>query len=214
MFYIKETNNEVIKYEVKLDIEKLKYLRKEIVDNLSVIKHKDYEADGVPFPYFFTNNDVRNYEATRTGKYKEYFEEDRPIYRIKYDLYHHPKLANYIDMVLDGNIKGLIKLLAHKDSYLKKEDEYSETLDNLNFEFEQELKKSSRNIDNINKLSKKIKKLRNNEYKARKKREIEMSYYNEVMNCLTITEVDRIDKDTIKRVEEFQGISYTKKNRH
>ena len=211
MYYIEEIDNEVIKYEVKLDTEQLKYLRKEIVDNLSVIKHKDYETDGVPFSSFFTDNDVRNYEATRTGKYKEYFEEDRPIYRLKYDIYQHPKLANYIDMILEGNIKGLIKLLAHKDSYLKEEEKYRETLDDLNIEFEQELMKSSRNIDNINKLSRKIKKLRNKEYKARKNRKIEMSYYNEVMNCLTLTEVDRIDKDTIRKVEKFQGISYTKK---
>lgn len=211
MYYIEEIDNEVIKYEVKLDTEQLKYLRKEIVDNLSVIKHKDYETDGVPFSSFFTDNDVRNYEATRTGKYKEYFEEDRPIYRLKYDIYQHPKLANYIDMILEGNIKGLIKLLAHKDSYLKEEEKYRETLDDLNIEFEQELIKSSRNIDNINKLSRKIKKLRNKEYKARKNRKIEMSYYNEVMNCLTLTEVDRIDKDTIRKVEKFQGISYTKK---
>lgn len=214
MYYIEETDNELVKYEVKLDTERLKKLRKKIVDNLSVIKHKDYETDGVPFPSFFTDNDVRNYKATKTGEWKEYFEENRPIYRIKYDIYQHPKLADYIDMILEGNINGLIKLLAHKDSYLKEDKEYREALEDLNIEFEQELTKSPRNIDNINKITIKIKRLRNKENKERKKREIEMSYYNEVMNCLTLTEVDRIDKDVIRRVEEFQGTSYTKKNKH
>ena len=36
-------------------------------------------------------------------------------------------------------------------------------------------------------------------------------YYDAVMKCITLTEVDRIDKDAIKRVKEFQGTSYTKK---
>ena len=31
------------------------------------------------------------------------------------------------------------------------------------------------------------------------------------MKCITLTEVDRINKDAIKRVKEFQGTSYTKK---
>ena len=38
-------------------------------------------------------------------------------------------------------------------------------------------------------------------------------YYDDVMKCITLTEVDRMDKDTIRRVEEFQGTSYTKKNK-
>ena len=36
-------------------------------------------------------------------------------------------------------------------------------------------------------------------------------YYDDVMKCITLIEVDRINKDAIKRVEEFQGTSYTKK---
>ena len=36
-------------------------------------------------------------------------------------------------------------------------------------------------------------------------------YYDAVMKCITLTEVDRLKKDDIKRIEEFQGISYTKK---
>ncbi len=104
MYYIEETDNELVKYEVKFDTERLINLREKIVDNLSVIKHEDNETDGVPFSSFFIDNDVRNYKATRTGKWKEYFEEDRPIYRIKYDIYQHPKLADYIDMILEGNI--------------------------------------------------------------------------------------------------------------
>lgn len=50
--------------------------------------------------------------------------------------------------------------------------------------------------------------------KLNEKQENAISYYNAVMKCVTLTEVDRLNKDDIKRIREFQGTSYTKKNKH
>ena len=48
-------------------------------------------------------------------------------------------------------------------------------------------------------------------FKLNQNQQNDMNYYNDVIDCIKLKEVDRLDKETIKRVEEFQGISYTKK---
>ena len=48
-------------------------------------------------------------------------------------------------------------------------------------------------------------------FKLNQNQQNDMNFYNAVMDCLKLKEVDRLDKETIKRVEEFKGISYTKK---
>ena len=121
MYYYEETDNEIIKYEVKIDREKLLNLRYNIVNKCSKIKHYCYETDNLPELYFFEDNDIRNYISRKTGEKKEYFEEERDVYEITYDEYQHPKLADYIDKLLQGNLKVLSKLKKYKGDSLEKD---------------------------------------------------------------------------------------------
>ena len=70
MVYYEETENEVIKYEVKIDREKLSILRHNIVNKCSKIKHYCYETDNLPELYLFENNDIRNYISRKQEKRK------------------------------------------------------------------------------------------------------------------------------------------------
>ncbi len=68
MYYYEETDNEIIKYEVKINREKLLNLRYNIVNK---IKHYCYETDNLSELSFFENNDIRNYLSRKTGEKKE-----------------------------------------------------------------------------------------------------------------------------------------------
>ena len=81
MYYYEETDNEIIKYEVKIDREKLLNLRYNIVNKCSKIKHYCYETDNLPELYFFEDNDIRNYISRKTG---EIFSFTVQVYKIYY----------------------------------------------------------------------------------------------------------------------------------
>ena len=214
MVYYEETENEVIKYEVKIDREKLSILRHNIVNKCSKIKHYCYETDNLPELYFFEDNDIRNYISRKTGEKKEYFEEERDVYEITYDEYQHPKLADYIDKLLQGNLKVLSKLKKYKGDSLEK-DYVIELFNESKQIIMKELNKPLMNI-NVDDLVYEVEYLQTLQsmIKLNEKQENAISYYNAVMKCVTLTEVDRLNKDDIKRIREFQGTSYTKKNKH
>ena len=214
MYYYEETDNEIIKYEVKIDREKLLNLRYNIVNKCSKIKHYCYETDNLPELYFFEDNDIRNYISRKTGEKKEYFEEERDVYEITYDEYQHPKLADYIDKLLQGNLKVLSKLKKYKGDSLEK-DYVIELFNESKQIIMKELNKPLMNI-NVDDLVYEVEYLQTLQsmIKLNEKQENAISYYNAVMKCVTLTEVDRLNKDDIKRIREFQGNSYTKKNKH
>ena len=213
MVYYEETENEVIKYEVKIHREKLSILRYNIVNKCSKIKHYCYETDNLPDFYLFENNDIRNYISRKTGEKKEYFEEERDVYEVTYDEYQHPKLANYIDKLLQGNLKVLSKLKKYKGDSLE-QDDVIELFNESKQIIMKELNKTLMSI-NVDDLVYEVEYLQTlqSRIKLNENQENAINYYNEVMACLTFIEVDRLKKDDIKRIEEFQGITYTKKNK-
>ncbi len=213
MFYIKETNNEVIKYEVELDIERLKSLKDEIIEKCSEISHYCYESDYELTHDFLQNHDIRNYHFTETGKKKDYFEEIRDIYKIEYDEYEHPLIVDYIDSLINGDTSVIPSLKSYSSfthplgAARESEKAVKRTLINyLNKPLEEiEIESLTQSIHTLSCLKEDILKNKNQKNVS--------VYYDDVMKCITLTEVDRIYKDAIRRVEEFQGISYTKKNK-
>ena len=212
MIYFEETDKEIIKYEVELDISRLESLKQQIVNNCSAINLNVYESEKEPKN---SNNDLIDYHKESTGRFRSCYEGKKEIFKISYGEKNYPELASYIDLILKGNfcqaydylkiytgntlIKDKVKI-----SYNEIKEKLIDTLNN--------------GIENLNnfalncyieqiKLLEKIWDLNQNQ-------QSDMRYYKDVMKCITLTEVDRIDKAAIRRVEGFQGISYTKKNRH
>ena len=60
MIYFKINDTFIEKFQVDFDIEKIKELKKEIIDNCCLIKHIEYESD---YPPRFTNKIIRNLDA-------------------------------------------------------------------------------------------------------------------------------------------------------
>lgn len=208
MTYYQEEKEEVIKYDVTLNKEKLTRLRDEVINNCSKVVHREYESDIEPD--FFDVKRYRNYRAKKTGRVKEYYGEDKNIYELQYDEYIYPKLVNYIDMLLRGDFN-----IAYQSLKVYKGENQEEPIESNGFieiktSIEHELTKDEINITKLKELLNKVEEYQNN-LKLNKKRKSDMNYYQEVMSCITLTEIDRITKNEVKRVENFYGRSYIKK---
>ena len=210
MFYIKETDNELIKYEVKLDTERLINLREKIVNNCSKIIHHKYQCESESDFNISEDINIKNYRSRKVEEPKDYFE----TYEIEYDEYMPTPLVEYIVKLLNGDAQAINQLKTYQPSY--------HPIIQLRY-YEKELKGSLiEDLENplekieINALRQRINSLEDlkENIEININQVSESTYYDDVMQCITLTEVDRIDKDAIRRVEEFQGISYTKKNKH
>ena len=151
----------------------------------------------------------KNYHSRKIEEPKDYFE----TYVIEYDEYMPTPLVNYIDYLLNGyaQIISLLKdySLSCNSILLVKQREIelkatlrrclTEPLEKIEI---QALKESINSLEALKE-----------ERELNKNQVNDKIYYDDVMKCITLTEVDRMDKDTIRRVEEFQGTSYTKKNK-
>lgn len=210
MIYFEETDNELIKYEVEINEENLIELREKIINNCSNIIHHRYQYESeldfnMPKGIYF-----KNYHSRKIEEPKDYFE----TYVIEYDEYMPTPLVNYIDYLLNGyaQIISLLKdySLSCNPILLVKQREIelkatlrrclTEPLEKIEI---QALKESINSLEALKE-----------ERELNKNQVNDKIYYDDVMKCITLTEVDRMDKAAIRRVEEFQGISYTKKNRH
>ncbi|HIR59692.1 MAG TPA: hypothetical protein IAB38_06540 [Candidatus Onthousia excrementipullorum] len=209
MYYIEETDDELIKYEVEINEENLIELREKIINNCSNIIHHRYQYESeldfnMPKGIYF-----KNYHSRKIEEPKDYFE----TYVIEYDEYMPTPLVNYIDYLLNGyaQIISLLKdySLSCNPILLVKQREIelkatlrrclTEPLEKIEI---QALKESINSLEALKE-----------ERELNKNQVNDKIYYDDVMKCITLTEVDRMDKDTIRRVEEFQGTSYTKKNK-
>lgn len=63
-----------------------------------------------------SNENIRNFTYTTTGKEKEYFEETRDIYHFSYDKYEPPYLVALINRLLNDNSKVIDKILNYEIS--------------------------------------------------------------------------------------------------
>ncbi len=217
MYYIEETDDELIKYEVEINEENLIELREKIINNCSNIIHHRYQYESeldfnMPKGIYF-----KNYHSRKVEEPKDYFE----TYVIEYDEYIPTPLVNYIDYLLNGDAQVIsllkyyslscnpILLVKHQEVELKATLRrcLTEPLETIEI---QALKESINSLEALKQRINSLAALKEN-IEVNKNRVSESIYYDDVMKCITLTEVDRIDKDTIRRVEEFQGTSYTKK---
>ena len=213
MIYIKETDEELIKYELEVDKDKLIQLREEIIENCSEIEHVEYESETEPLQELETTFRIKNYYKRFTGKQKEYFEETKDIYKIEFDKYNFTPLVIYIDDILREDLSSYKKLESYKGNALVKENtELLNEAADIKDKIEKEVSKDflDMEISIIKALLFRLAAIQET-FKLNQNQQNDMNYYNDVIDCIKLKEVDRLDKETIKRVEEFQGISYTKK---
>lgn len=97
MKYFKLDKNEIVKYEININKQELEKIRKEIIDNCSVITHKCYK----------TNIKFNNIDSLIYRNYKEKYIEEEKVYEISYDYYSCDSLIRILNELLDDNLNEL-----------------------------------------------------------------------------------------------------------
>ena len=105
MYYIRDNVGMFEKYKVTYDAEKIKLLKKYVIDNCSDIKHFDYYALAQPYPSK-KNTKIKNYSCLRIGSLGNYH-DDFILYQYTYDEYTYNRLVILIDELLSGNYTNL-----------------------------------------------------------------------------------------------------------
>lgn len=196
MIYFRKNDEVIEKYQVDFDKEEIEKLKKEIINNCSFIQHEEYESDYSPR---FTDEIIRNFTYTPTGKEREYFEETRDIYRYSYDEYKPPYLVKLINQLLNGNSKAIDEILNYDISTKSSID------DRINL-VNQEFSKIA--PEDITKKKKKLKEL---EYllKAKELNKNQQSidaYYNQLIGLIKFDLVDSLSISELGRIESFLEI--------
>jgi len=215
MYYIEQIDGELIKYEVELDEERLIELKKIIINECGRIEHKSY--DGTNGPSRFDYLHIKNYFEKRIGRTETNDDLTNPpqdIYHFDYDYYHDTELVSIIDKLLNGETNVIFNLM-----YKIGGQQPLEYLEQLEQEIKNkiiELHKQMPTADNmgivkiadrIQDLSSQLKKIEKNK-ELNKDRKSDLEYYSDVLECVKLEEVARIEVDTI---EEF-NLLYKKVN--
>lgn len=99
MLYIEKNQKEVVKYNCTLDIEKIKEIREELINNYSnVIRIRNLKC-------------LSNKDDIENDRIKNYVNNG---IEINFDYYIYPELVVYIDMLLNGNISVLKDVIEYK----------------------------------------------------------------------------------------------------
>ena len=199
MLYFRKNDDVIEKYQIDFDKEKIKKLKQEIINNCSLIKHIEYESDYTPI---LSNEIVKNFTYTRTGKEREYFEETRDIYHYSYDKYEPPYLVALINqlLLLNDNSKVI-------DQILNYEIASKSTIDDKIELAYKEFKKID--PENATKKAEKLKELENL-LKAKKlninQQNIEL-YYNQLMELIKFNLIDSLPINELNKIESFLEIN-------
>lgn len=201
MFYFRKNDEVIEKYQVSFDKEEIEKLKKKIINNCSFIKHEEYESDYSPR---FTDEIIRNFTYTPTGKEKEYFEETRDIYRYSYDEYKPPYLVELINQLLNGNSSAIDGILNYDISTKSTIDD---RIDLINQEFNKIAP------EDITKKKEKLKELED----LLKAKELNMNqqsidvYYDQLIGLIKFDLIGSLQISELDRIESFLEVNLSSK---
>ena len=201
MLYFRKNDEEIEKYQVNFDKEEIEKLKKEIINNCSFIKHEEYESDYSPR---FTNEIIRNYISTSTGKKHEYFEETRNIYRYSYDEYKPPYLVELINQLLNGDSKAIDEILNYDISTKSTID------DRINLVNQEFIKINPENIAKRKEKLKELEELLKAKELNKGQQSIEL-YYSQLIELIKFNLIDSLAISELSRIESFFEIHLSSK---
>lgn len=193
MYFYDYKESTIDKYEINVDREKLIKLRREIIDNCSIIEHHEYQSTIIPAESLKIRN--LNYKRNGIMEYKDV--PDEPLFYITYDEYKFPQLVGIIDRILDDDVDETIKLYNGKitDDYIS---------------FDEKISKISQELDDIDNLNikekrKKLEELENmlNLAKLNSNQKSVLDYYSKVKSLISFKLVDSISKGEVDKVWNF-----------
>ncbi len=190
MIYFEKGRNETIKYEVTYNVEEIKTLIDEIIDNCGAKKHitKDSTLSSEELISNAKRENIKivNLKRTRTNKTTSYCDtsEDKEIYEYNYTSIKYPTLAVLLNRLLDGDQNAINEIMNY-------EIEYPENYDNIIDWF----KKNTHDQSIFFSLQ---------EEKELNKNNISTEgYYNKVMKLLNFKVIEKINNTTIDAYNNF-----------
>lgn len=202
MYFFVEKEKKVEKYQVSYDEELIKKLRKEIINNCSLIEHCEYDSTCEPC-LLYGNSQA---DDCCIKNYSEYFSHvresrdslqypDQDIYHYSYDKYIYPQLVLYIDEFLGGNVQiiGTAPKISNVGVKLKKRiDKLSKELDSID---NLEIKQKQEKLEELKKVVEQAKLNENQKSTA--------EYLEKFNELVRIELVDTLQKEEIDRVNAF-----------
>ena len=201
MFYFRKNGEVIEKYRVHFDKDEIAKLKKEIINNCSFIEHKVYVSDYEPR---FTNEIIRNFTCTPTGRKKEYFEETRELYQYSYDEYKPPYLVELINQFLNGDSKAI-------DNILNYDISTKSTLDDKINLANKEFNKIA--PEDISKKKEKLKELEDllKAKELNKKQQSIDLYYAQLIGLIKFDLIDLLPINELVKIETFLEINLSSK---
>ena len=203
MYYYCIENEDVIKYKVTLDKEKLKELRNEIIVKCSEISHIHEETVGLP--NYNDHEHTRNYKKKFLRKVDkgDFYGTTVDVYLVDYDYYEHPLLANHIRYLLNHDASIISQIINPEIEKIDEEqiimEEQKQIIELLNNEKNNDITKQ---LELLKENQEKLK-----EYKAKKelnKNQVSVEpYYKKVLECITFNEVNKVALKNILEIQEF-----------
>ena len=195
MWYFKKNNNEIIKYEVKINKEELENLRENIINQCSI--RRIVKTNPLPIVCSPKGENIK-FVTSKLSFTREDFYGNTDYYTFEYVEYEYPKIIKYIDLVLDGNINAIDYLLMPPKE---------EKIDKIKC-LEEKIEKYSKNVFDTNYLEEMQKLLLELE-KEKKTVEINKNnlpvetYYESIRETITLNELERIDRVLVDKVNSF-----------
>lgn len=206
MYYIEQEDDELVKYEVEIEEDKLKKLKGEIVKECGEIKHRSY--DGITGPIVFDYIHIKNYHEIKIGRTEsndDLFYPPEYIYHFEYDEYKDTKLVTIINRLMDGDTNTILELKnPQPEEKVDEEKQIKEQIAKLHSEMSNADNLAIIRIsDKVNSLVQQLKKIEQDKLRNLN-RKSDLEYYPPVLECITLKEVARIKIETL---EEFNLLS-------
>jgi len=198
--YEKQNNNNIIKYEIYFDKEKLEDLKQRIIDNTALIKHEKTTAIN---PYSI--KDTLDYEICNLT-YKELVPIDR------FDHYEREYFVEYDKIIYPNLVKIIYSFLRNEVSALKELSEYS--IEYPTKYLEEEIAKVNNEINNILNTDFELKRKKLDELQSlvidaenNKNKTNTKLYYEELKSLIQAKYIDEIDLEVLNHATKFLNAS-------
>lgn len=213
MYYYKKKGKDIIKYEVKIDIEKLNKIRFQMINNCSYIKHIKNRVTDSCMPKYWDYEHIRNYHEKYEGRieYNDFYSMPEDQYLVEYDYYTHPPLIQLIDSLLNGDTSSIEQIEKMKDENIDKEKEIlaeqQEIINKLN------TMKEKNKQDQIYLLNQSQEKLLEyyKEKELNRNQVPSTRYKRQVLSCIEFKELEIIPYKTVLEVMRFLACCSSKK---
>ncbi len=199
MYYIKQDNEDLVKFDVKLDRDELEKLKSEIIRNCAEIVHQSY--DGLEIGISFDTDHIKNFSKKKVNT-KEFPDgTTADIYHFEYDEYKDSELVTLIEELLLGKADTIEKI---KNPKVDQKTEREEKARKIKEEIKDELEKLTEDID-ISKLEENMQKLKEHLHylELNKDQKSDKEYYPAAMQYIDLTEVSRVKISTVEEINRF-----------